>query len=297
MRLMTAALLVASFGAHAEDLLFRVEAFQAVQREVFRRPSIEQEPIVRAAFRRHLANAYEADELARASEAELALLLHAADAMGFYSQAPQELELVRRVLQRMEQRGTATNEERAILFRGLVELRRFGDASQFRALHPSLEVDSIPRIIDGMDSTNGPVVYEVAADEFALIKQRRSLGKGIHLIVIAHPLCSYSRDAMQTLAADPTFATILQSHTTWVAPISRWLYFNELQAWNRENPAVQVVLAERREDWPFMRNWSTPVFYVMKDGVWIGSLEGWPDAESRRPQLLALLRAAGLRVE
>jgi len=60
---------------------------------------------------------------------------------------------------------------------------------------------------------------------------------------------------------------------------------------------VQVLLANRPEDWPFIRNWSTPMFYVLKDGQWIGALQGWPDAESRRPQLIALLRAAGLRVE
>jgi len=56
------------------------------------------------------------------------------------------------------------------------------------------------------------------------------------------------------------------------------------------------VLAERREDWPFIKAWSTPTFHVLKDGQLIGSFEGWPREQGRRLQLAALLRHAGVDV-
>jgi len=223
-------LILTSCHAQAEGLLSRVESFQAVQRQAFKLASLEQKPVVRAAFQLHLAHAYGDLALSRATDDELSALLQAADALAFYSQAPEDVDLVHRVLQRLERRGAATDDERAMYFRGLVEVRRFDEARRYSTAHPSMDVEAMPDLVDAMDSTEGPVVYEVAAHSFALRKQRRSLSRGIHLIVVAHPLCRYSRDAMKAIAADRAFAPVLQSHTTWIAPISRWLYFDTLQA-------------------------------------------------------------------
>lgn len=101
---------------------------------------------------------------------------------------------------------------------------------------------------------------------------------------------------METLASDPHLSAFLRGRATWLAPVNRRIGLDVLLSSNDAHAATPLVLTDRREDWPFIRIWSTPTFYVLKDGKLVGAFEGWPEG-GRRPELVALLRAAGAEVE
>jgi hypothetical protein len=272
----------------------RYRAFAELAQDVAMRPQIEQEPTMRARFERTLAHAYTQDDLQRASDADLRFLVRAGEDLGFFSYSKADLPYVARPLGVLEQRGAASDADRARYFRALIGLRLFDQARAYRATYPSMDVEPVPDIAEASGAGSGPPVYAIG--EGGLARMRLSIDAGVHVVVVAHPLCAYSRKAMEQLAGDAHLSPFLRERATWLAPVSRRIGLDVLQAWNDANAATPLVLADRREDWPFIRTWSTPTFHVLKDGLLVGTFEGWP-AEGRRPQLVALLRAAGVEVE
>ena len=101
---------------------------------------------------------------------------------------------------------------------------------------------------------------------------------------------------MEALGSDARLSPFLRENATWLAPVNRRIGADVLRSWNAAHAATPVVLTDRREDWPFIRIWSTPTFHVLKDGKLVGTFEGWP-GDGRRPQLVALLRAGGVEVD
>jgi hypothetical protein len=292
-RMLAAAAVAASspFAAASESMA-RFEIFERVAQAVSTRSEIEQEPVVRREYLRLFAGAFEDGALAQATNAELRALLRAADTMGFFSIAEGDARDVDVVLRELMRRGVATDDDHATYFRTLVARREFAAAARHRAAHPGMDTESIPQVTDGSQG-DGPIVYEPSVDSFAVTKRRVAIGSGVHLVVVSHPLCAFSRSAMQDIAADPVLSGWLGGRATWLAPPYRRLYVDALQAWKREHPETPVVLAHRREDWPFIRIWSTPTFYVLKDGRLFGAFQGWPKDGGRTRQLRVLLEAAG----
>lgn len=283
--------------AGAIGLEARFDAFHRTVQQAASQPQIAQESLVRAEFERQFGDAYTDDALANMANDDLVLLLRAAESMSFYSYSASDFALIERALAALERRGAATDADRAIRFRALVGLRRFDDAGRYRAIHGTMDVEVIPETSEAKVSPAGPTVHEASSTSATLTKQTLAVADGVRLIVVSHPLCAFSREAMETLSNDAELRDIIRTRAIWLAPVQRRLYFDTLQSWNREHPSTPVVLADRREDWPFIRIWSTPTFYVLKDGQLVGFFEGWPKGVGRRPQLVTLLRAAGIDVE
>lgn len=275
----------------------RFDALHRLAQDVAERPQLEQAPIVRARFERDFATSYSGHALQRTHDRDLTFLLRAAGVLGFFSDTRSDLEWIERPLRELERRGSASEDDRLVYFRALVGLRLFDTARAYRDAHGLREAEPIPDITSAMTGVSeGPIVYEAAPDTATLVRRRARIDAGVHLVVVSLPLCGFSRSAMETLSDDPVLGSFIRERTTWLAPVARRLDFDALQAWNRAHPATPVVLAERREDWSFIKAWSTPTFHVLKDGQLIGSFEGWPREQGRRLQLAALLRHAGVDV-
>jgi hypothetical protein len=276
------------------DIASRYNTLAELAQTVAARPQIEQEPTVRAAFQQTLAHEYSDAALQRASDAELRFLLRAGEDLGFFSYAQADLPYVERSLEALERRGAANDDDRARYFRVLVGLRMFDQARAYHAVHPSMDVEQIPPVMDAAGEGVGPVAYAIHSD--GLTKRRVPVDAGVRLVIVAHPLCAYSRRAMEALGSDARLSPFLRDNATWLAPVNRRIGADVLRSWNAAHAATPVVLTDRREDWPFIRIWSTPTFHVLKDGKLVGTFEGWP-GDGRRPQLVALLRAAGVDVD
>jgi hypothetical protein len=54
-----------------------------------------------------------------------------------------------------------------------------------------------------------------------------------------------------------------------------------------------MEFAYKREEWPMIERWETPVFYFFRDGRVVGKVIGWPVA-GRKNEIRRSLRRAGL---
>lgn len=225
--------------------------------------------------------------LERSTTADLHFLFKAAYLPAFYIGSPRYVDDVSNVLNALERRNAATSEERERLYRAFLLIRDFASARELLQRHSNLPVDPIPAISSGF---NDPKVnaFDFDADADVLRPLRFDVSRGAHLIVIAHPLCGFSRNAVASIEEDSAFAEVLAARTVWLAPVDGSLYLAEFRDWNRAHPNVHIVQARRKSDWPMIKDWGTPQFYALRDGEVVAHVVGWPK-EGRRQELLDLL--------
>lgn len=211
----------------------------------------------------------------------LRLRYRAATLTNFYTFDPSHLDDMKRLVDRLEAAGLAKDSERADMFHALIGHRRFDEARNYLIVHPRLAVGRSVPVVEFIDSSvlSGPTAFVVRDDE-TLEPIRYDLGSGRHLVVVAHPLCSFSRKAMEDLAVDEDFARF-PGRTIWLAPVDQRLSLDAFRAWNNARAASQVVIARHQTDWPFIDDWSTPVFYLIDEGMLVGKLVGWPRGGSK----------------
>ncbi len=191
----------------------------------------------------------------------------------FYARSETSLTMLRSALSDIEALGVASEQDRVDFFKALVGHRRFDEARAFKLKHATLEVERIPDIAE--NDVDKPAAYRIAdASGDRLVPVSFELDK-IRLVAVVHPLCGFSKRALTAIAtAQPGIAS---GGAVYLAPVAPMLFLSALIEWNVANDSVEIVLANTREDWPFIDSWGTPSFYILKDGQVTATLIGWPD--------------------
>lgn len=287
---------IQAFSAAPTPAELGYNALHAVEKSTFghleesdRRDAIAQE------YERGMRQESNEAALRSASDDALGWYLKAADLAAFYARQPRHLEDTGRILAEMERRGIAVDHQRATFYRLLIGYRRFNEARTYLDRHPSLDVEPVPTIVGSIAAGTGEEhAYAVDQERYRLLPRRFRLSEGTRVVVVSHPLCAFSRSAMQTVESDPVMAAALNGNATWLAPVDTRLHFDEVQAWNRNHPAMPVVIARHREDWPMIEEWATPNFYLLQDGEVLDHFSGWPTDGSHEGRLLRMLERGGL---
>jgi len=297
MRCVIAAAVVAwSVMAHAGQTQIDVEGLysrlHALERETFQLTEKVQAERVEEQFTRDFTSLVARSALSDSSNEDLNFVYQAAYLAGFYSGKRAHLDIMRDVISELERRKVANDAQRALLYRTFIGMRLFKEASDYSSVHPSMEVERPPILPSNHDEQlQSPIVYEVGVDGRSLLPRHVELEKGVQLVVVAHPLCAFSRRAMEQLAIDVEISPIIARHATWIAPVDQRLHLDVVSAWNHGHPLTPIVIARYRNDWPLFDNWATPQFYLLKDGELLGHLSGWPK-EGNRAALMDLLGKA-----
>ena len=179
--------------------------------------------------------------------------------------------------------GVADEQHRTFFFQALVGHRRFEEARAFKLQHPTLEVEDIPDIAE-VDFDH-PVAYRIDESGSQLVPLSMDLSE-IRLVAVVHPLCSFSNRAMTVIGSKQN--SIRPSRAIYLTPVGQRLHLSELLEWNAAHDSVEIVLTNTRDDWPFISNWGTPSFYILKDGQVQDRLTGWPD-DSQIDELVRLI--------
>ena len=119
------------------------------------------------------------------------------------------------------------------------------------------------------------------------------LGKGGTIVVVASPLCHFCQRAIRSIEGDAVLRPLFREHALWMVPPDESTSISTVATWNRLHPNEEMEFAYRRDEWPMVERWETPVFYFFKDGRVVSKVAGWPVA-GRKAELNRSLRLARL---
>ena len=231
--------------------------------------------------------------LAKLGPNDVKLIFRAARADFLYSVSPRSLNDLERDLDELHRRGIARKEDDENVFAALLESRSFDRARAFAKLHRLGSVAAVPDVVDDVAGT-GPTRLVVRDGGKRLVRTPTDLNRGSLIIVIASPLCHFSQRAVRSIEADASsLRPLIRNHALWIVPPDQSTPFATVAAWNRAHPHEQMAYAYRREEWPMVERWETPVFYFFKQGRVVSNVRGWP-VTGRKAELRRSLRLAGL---
>jgi hypothetical protein len=230
----------------------------------------------------------------RVSADELAAWYRAARIVAFYSNDPARARTMARLLDALQQRGCATDRDYARLYETYVGARMFDDARALAIRHPLPTSEALPAIREAEAIPLGlPSEWAIDPADRALIHRRVRLDENAQLVVVSHPTCHFSQQAVADIEQEPDLRAAVVAHGTWLAPQSNHLDIDVIGDWNRRHPGLEIALVVRSDDWPMLDSWDTPTFYVLEHGKVVAKVEGWPK-EGRRNELRAAMRRVGL---
>ena len=225
--------------------------------------------------------------LKAATVTDLHFLFQAARVPAFYTSEARYVDDMRRVLDALAQHNAVTDREREEMYVSLLSLRDFAAAQALLQQSPQLHIDSPPVVPAGFDNPK-VTAFDVDTSANMLMPLQLDVTHGEQLVVIAHPLCGFSRNAVAAIEQDPAFARLLAATTIWLAPVNGRLYLTEFRDWNGAHPHTRIVQAWHASSWPMITDWASPQFYLLRDGKVVAHVVGWPK-QGRKQELMALL--------
>jgi hypothetical protein len=238
-------------------------------------------------------------ELARAagpldnvSNRDLSLLFDGASTEAFYMHDAATIREAATLLDIMQRRGSATDEHYREMHETFMGARMFDEARALEHQHPVPDLEVAPDLRSAELVPGQPT--ELVVDQAARVLLRESVDlQPAQVVVVSHPRCHFSANAMRYIDADPALSAAFQ-HARWLAPQHNNLELDALQQWNRQHPQMRHAITYRSDEWPMIDSWGTPTFYFIKDGAVRAKVEGW-DGDKTRAELLAGLRQIGMQ--
>lgn len=156
-----------------------------------------------------------------------------------------------------------------------VEARMFDRANAIRAAHAELRLEDTPRLIDRGGRRAGQGGKLVVSEDGASMTYDAVPLHGKKLVIIGHPLCHFSANAVREISTRDDLAARFKD-AIWLAPPGTKLDVAQMQRWNRTYPKSPIAFTDQRDDWPMFDAWATPTFYFLTDGKVVARVQGWP---------------------
>lgn len=267
-------LLVASIGraAEKEDLdVFKnlIDETMAVQENI-RRPKLLR------AYEQLFPSTIDAAEMRNLDDSVLRRRFIAADLVSFYTN--DRADELPRYFGELVRRGQAKDLDYVALFGAYVADRDFVAAQKVKSQAEALGVrfERLPVLEDSIEGHEGlPTMLSFKDGEDVLTRTPFDLDGFTGAVVVSHPLCHFSVNAMTAIAADPAVGAAMKN-ALWLTPQDRRLHIDVLQKWNKDHPEQQFHIAYREAEWKAIPAWATPHFYFFDRGRLVADVMGWP---------------------
>jgi hypothetical protein len=171
--------------------------------------------------------------------------------------------------------------------------RRFESADQLKKQFQEFDLEELPRTELNTDIPEGAkALWMTSDDERRLSRVAMVYSPDWEIIIISHPLCHFSRNALEHIKQDKELIEAIKNKTRLIAPQDASLNFDVLQKWNTSNPLLRIHLVDQLSAYEAFDDWDTPTFYFMRAGKLMHKFSGWPK-EGNRAQLDEGLRKVG----
>lgn len=240
------------------------------------------------------SNSLKPSKLKNLSTIDLGHLLSATNEDVFYTKDPQRANDMALIVRYLQERNKATNQHYEKLYKAYILVRMLNEALDLRLRHPTPEMEALPELLESTNLTkNVPTEWQVDLTQNKLERRSVDIASGPHVIIVSHPNCHFSQNAMRDIMADPILKHALATHSKLLMPQSYDLNFNSVQLWNQTHPEFPMSITYFRKEWPSIDYWGTPSFYFFKDGALQTTVIGWP-REGNKEKLLEALQQIGL---
>lgn len=278
----------------ADSIEQRFAALRKADRVARSLPDRAKAAVIGAAYDDLFASVRSNQTLDSITSPDLEVLYRAASLAGVQTLDERHIRDMESFLKGLQDRGSASKTHYVHMYEAFIRARMLREAGAFARLHPMPELEALPELREAADLVaDQPTEWAVDADKRELLRRSVDLHQPAMVVIVSHPLCHFSQDAMRDIQNDPLLREVLGAHARWLAPPDGRINFDIVQQWNREHPGWNTTLTFRRDEWPMIDSWNTPTFYFFKNGAVIAKVEGWP-REGRRSELIAALRQVGL---
>jgi hypothetical protein len=272
----------------------RFAELSRIERMVRQLPERQRIAIIGTGYERMVAPIRAHEELDGIDDNGLEALYRAAQLAAFYTRDRAHVRDMASFLNMLQERGLASKADYVNMYETFIGSRMLTEARALARQHPISELEVLPELHEAPDIVpRRSTEWVVNPNKRELLHRNADLRSPAQVVIVAHPLCHFSRAAVHDIQADPVLGKMFQAHAKWLMPQGNRIDFDVVQQWNRQHPGQEVTLTFQREEWPMIDSWSTPTFYFLKNGAMVAKVEGWPKA-GRRSELLAALRQIGL---
>jgi len=224
--------------------------------------------------------------------AELTGLFDALNDLSFYTRDPAAVMQLERIALLLHTRGAMNGARAATVSGAVVGQRRFDDARRWQRVFPSQSHPALPTLAHYAAVPPRQSAWRVEAGGDEIRQVALQPASGVEIVMIAHPLCGFSRSAFASIDSDPELAALLRRRLTILTPQDRNIDAAVIGEWNVRRTDWPHLIVHAQSEWPQLQHWDTPTFYVLRDGQLLSRVEGWPRDGSSRGRLLEALRAA-----
>lgn len=218
----------------------------------------------------------ERSNLAKITVDDLELIFRAAKLAAFYSHEERYALHARQDLDELEKRHAASDKDYVDMYKTYVLVRMFANAEQLRRYHLAPGMAPLPAFQKATAVVIGKPSNWVIPDHGNSLNLQAVNLVGRHIVVVAHPLCHFSSNAVHEIHEHPELISVLEHYAVWIAPPEQTFDVATFQQWNADNSWAAMGVVNRERDWPMLNDWATPVFYFIKDGKVEKKLVGWP---------------------
>ncbi len=232
-------------------------------------------PLIEKEYERLFPAVSDESELRRLSDTGLREIFDATDIASFYT--GRYVDDLARYFNELARRGQAVNLDYVHLFGAYVERRDFDKAREIQTLgaKQGISFEKLPELEVRAGSDTGHVLLSTRDDEDVLVAEPFDLRHFTGTVVVSHPLCRFSVNAMSAIAAEPAVGGAMRD-ALWLATQDRQLHFEIIRKWNAEHPARQFHIVYKDRAWKELFAWATPHFYFFREGKLVMDVTGWP---------------------
>ncbi len=221
----------------------------------------------------------------------LRAMFRAADTASFYVPEKTYATYLERLAERIEKVSPLSTREVDTVRGALVSARLFDRGAKWHARLPK-SADSVwPRKFEALPAAGElRSVWFANATNQTLIQQKTVNSESLQLVAILSYGCSFSKRAMSWLLSEKAILDKLKNRSLLLIPQDRELSFQAAAEWNTRSPDVPIYLVHSEADWTFVEPWIFPKFLLVKNGVVIDEVTGWPSDGSNKQNLIALIQ-------
>jgi hypothetical protein len=173
--------------------------------------------------------------------------------------------------------------------------RRFESADQLKKQFQDYGLEDLPDIEVNANIPEGATALWVTSDDKKqLSRLAMAYSPDWEIIIISHPLCHFSRNALEYIKRDKELMEVIKNKIRLIAPQDASLNFDVLQKWNVNNPSLRIHLVDQLAAYEVFEDWDTPTFYFMRAGKLMHKFSGWP-REGNRVELDIGLQKIGAK--